>query len=241
VGLQARCSPVINYVHDLVQQGYIGEVLSTTLVGSGMNWGAVIDQANAYTADKRNGATLLTIPFGHTVDALCYCLGSVRELSALTAVRRDSFIHAETGKSKPMTAEDQVIVAAVLDGGATAAIHYRGGVSRATNLLWEINGTEGDLQITSIAGHAQMFELALKGANGDAQALGTLEVPESYQQAPVDAQDFAANVAIAFRHFAADIRNGTSRCASFEDAVANHRLIAAVEESASSGARVSVA
>src|SRR5438105_2755669 len=39
VGLQARSAPSINYVRDLIKKGYIGEVLSTTLVGSGMSWG----------------------------------------------------------------------------------------------------------------------------------------------------------------------------------------------------------
>jgi hypothetical protein len=48
-----------------------------------------------------------------------------------------------------MTAEDQVMVSGLLEGGAAFSIHYRGGVSRGTNLLWEINGTEGDLQLTA--------------------------------------------------------------------------------------------
>src|SRR5438552_13659693 len=35
-GLQARSAPAVGYVHDLIDEGYVGEVLSTTLVGSGM-------------------------------------------------------------------------------------------------------------------------------------------------------------------------------------------------------------
>lgn len=240
VGLQARSAPLINYLRDLIAQGYIGEVLSTTLIGSGMNWGPVIDSANAYTADRRNGATLLTIPFGHTVDALCYCLGAFAEVSATTARRRKTFTLAETGEQCPMTAEDQVVVSGVLRNGPVAAIHYRGGISRGTNLLWEINGTEGDLQVTSVAGHAQMFELTLSGAVGEAQALSVMEVPAEYLQAPESAAGFAANVAVAYRRFAADIREGTRTCPTFTDAVENHRLIAAVEESASTGRRISL-
>src|SRR4051794_70294 len=38
-GLQARSAPPVAYVRDLVEQGYVGEVLSTTLIGSGMGWG----------------------------------------------------------------------------------------------------------------------------------------------------------------------------------------------------------
>src|SRR5881409_1675753 len=146
-GLQARSAPAVAYVRDLVEQGYVGEVLSTTLVGSGMGWGPTVEPFNAYLNDKKNGATMLSIALGHTADALCYCLGEVRELSATTAIRRKTFTIAGTGEPKPMNAADQVAVTGLLKGGAAFSIHYRGGVSRGTNLLWEINGTEGDLQL----------------------------------------------------------------------------------------------
>src|SRR6266446_6046716 len=85
-GLQARSAPPVAYVRDLIEQGYVGEVLSTTLVGSGMSWGPTIDPYNAYMNDKKNGATLLSIALGHAADALCHCLGEVRELSATMTV-----------------------------------------------------------------------------------------------------------------------------------------------------------
>src|SRR5205807_10632925 len=47
-GLQARSAPSVAYVHDLIKQGYVGEVLSTTLVGSGMGWGGTVEPYNAY-------------------------------------------------------------------------------------------------------------------------------------------------------------------------------------------------
>src|SRR5438477_3535719 len=81
-GLQARSAPAVAYVHDLIRQGYVGEVLSTTLISSGMGWGPSVEPSNAYLNDKKNGATMLSIPVGHTADVLCHCLGEVRELSA---------------------------------------------------------------------------------------------------------------------------------------------------------------
>src|SRR5712671_5822511 len=42
-GLQARSAPAVAYVRDLVEQGYVGEVLSATLVGSGMGWGPTVE------------------------------------------------------------------------------------------------------------------------------------------------------------------------------------------------------
>src|SRR6266571_4455974 len=41
-GLQARAAPPVAYVRDLISQGYVGEVLSTTLIGSGMGWGGAV-------------------------------------------------------------------------------------------------------------------------------------------------------------------------------------------------------
>src|SRR6059036_1976324 len=146
--LQARSAPAIAYVRDLVAQGYVGEILSTTLIGSGMGWGPTVEPFNAYLNDKKNGATMLSIAVGHTADALCYCLGEVRELSATTAMRRQTFTIAGNGAGKPMNAADQVAVTGLLKGGAAFSIHYRGGVSTVTNLLCEINVTESDLQLT---------------------------------------------------------------------------------------------
>src|SRR2546427_12794187 len=77
-GLQARSAPAVAYLRDLVEQGYVGEILSTTLVGSGMGWGPTVEPFNAYLNDKQNGATMLSVPLGHAADALCHCLGEFR-------------------------------------------------------------------------------------------------------------------------------------------------------------------
>src|SRR5271163_1275338 len=79
VGLQGQVSPAIDYARDLVAEGYVGKVLSATMIGCAPNWGASIDRA--YQADRANGANLMTITGGHQIDALCHCLGEFRELS----------------------------------------------------------------------------------------------------------------------------------------------------------------
>src|SRR5256884_4296766 len=107
-----------------------------------MGWGGAVPPYNAYLNDRKNGATLLSIAVGHAADALCYCLGEVRELSATMTMRRETFTVAGTDESKPMNAEDQVAASGLLERGAAFSIHYRGGVSRRTARLWEINGTQ---------------------------------------------------------------------------------------------------
>jgi predicted dehydrogenase len=234
-GLQARAAPSMVYVRDLIKQGYVGEVLSTTLIGSGMGWGPTVEPFNAYLNDKKNGATMLSIPLGHSVDALCHCLGEVRELSATMTVRRKSYTIAGTGECKPMTADDQVCVSGLLEGGAALSIHYRGGVSRGTNLLWEINGTEGDLQLTADGGHAQIFELTVRGGKGAQSSLEVLPVPEQYRWSPP--QGPSTNVAQAYARFARDYREGTQFCPTFDDAVMRHRMLNAIETAAATGQR----
>jgi predicted dehydrogenase len=236
-GLQARSAPAVAYVRDLVAQGYIGEVLSTTLVGSGMGWGPNVEPFNAYLNDKKNGATMLAIAVGHTADALCYCLGEARELSATMTMRRQTFTIAGTGETKPMNAEDQVAVTGLLGGGAAFSIHYRGGSSRATNLLWEINGSEGDLQLTATGGQAQIWELDVRGGNGAQSALEPLPVPAQYRWAPPQPPGPSTNVAQAYAHFARDYREGTHLCPTFEDALTRHRMLNAIERAAATGQR----
>lgn len=241
IGLQARVAPVVDYVRALVRDGYIGEVLSTTLVGSAMQWAAEVDRPNAYIVDKANGATMLTIPMGHTIDALCHCLGEFTSLSATTAIRQPFVTRTDTGERLTKTAEDQVAISGVLESGAVASIHYRGGASRGAKLLWEINGSEGDLQITADGGHGQIFDLSLAGGRGEEKVLRPMPVPPQHRWAPAALAGPAVNVAQAYARFADDLRDGTRLCADFDDAVQRHRLIAAIEESAASGRRVLVA
>src|SRR5207244_2536391 len=74
VGLQARQAPAIEFVQELLSDGYVGEVLSTTMVGLSVP-GDVVGQPNAYMLDKTNGANVLTIAVGHSLDLLNHVLG----------------------------------------------------------------------------------------------------------------------------------------------------------------------
>src|SRR3989442_995406 len=235
VGLKARSAPSVAYVHDQIKEGYVGEVLSTTVSGSGMGWGPKVEPYNVYTNDKKNGATMLSIAFGHAADALCYCLGEIRELPATMTMRRKSFTIADTGESKPMKTDDQALVSGLLEGGAAFSIHYRGGVSRGTNLLWEINGTEGDLQLTATGGQVQIFEMTVRGGKGTQSSLTVLPVPEKYRWSPP--QGPSTNVAQAYARFARDYREGTHLCPTFDDAVTRHLMLNAIETAAATGQR----
>jgi predicted dehydrogenase len=148
VGLQARQAPAIELVHELLRDGYVGEVLSTTMVGLSVP-GDVVVKPNAYMLDKTNGANLLTIAVGHSLDTLNYLLGEFAELSAVSGLRRPLISIEETGEQIVKTSADQIAVIGTLTSGATASVHVRESVAGGTGVLWEINGTDGTLRMTA--------------------------------------------------------------------------------------------
>jgi len=240
VGLQARQAPATEFVLQLLRDGYVGEVLSTTMVGLSIP-GNVVVQPNAYMLDKTNGANLLTVALGHSLDLLNYVLGEFANLSAVSELRRPLITIEETGKQIVKTAADQIAVIGTLRSGATASVHIREAVAGGIGFLWEINGTDGTLRITADAAVPGIFPLAVAGAQGRS-ALAELAVPTALTQkwpaltglegAP------AYNVGRVYAAFAADIDSGTHTVPDFADAVRRHELIAAIEGSAASGERV---
>jgi len=238
VGLQARCSPTVRYVRDLIREGYLGEVLSTTLVGSaGVSGASEMPKAYTYLADRKNGATMLTIPFGHTIDALCWCLGDFREVWASLEMRRKSFTVIETRDVCPTNVDDQLVVGGVLENGVVVSAHYRGGLSRGTTLLWEINGTEGDLQITAPLGHLQMSQLTLRGGRGQDKELSLMEIPTKYRTVSASLEGPAVAVAEEYSRFA-EGPDTVDPVPDFDAAVKLHKLLDAIERSAQAGERI---
>jgi predicted dehydrogenase len=235
VGLQARSAAPVRYLRDLVADGYVGRVLSTSVIASGLGWGAEFPPGGDYLLDRDNGATMLTIPFGHTIDALTMVLGEFTDLTAVLATRRRQVRNAATGQVAPMSAADQIAVGGVLDGGAVASVHFRGGRSRATNFHWEINGTDGDLLLTGGSGHLQFGQVTVHGARGDDTALEELPVPSSYASLPgLDASGTQMwhPVALAYEQIRADLTAGTHHAPDFAHAARRHRLLDRIERAA---------
>ncbi len=240
VGLQARQAPAIAFVQQLLSDGYVGEVLSTTMVGLSVP-GDVVVQANAYMLDKTNGANALTIAVGHSVDILNYALGEFADVAALSALRRPHITIEETGEQVVKTAPDQIAVIGTLTSGATASVHVREAVAAGTGFLWEINGTDGTLRITADAAQPQIFPLTVAGARGRDEP-AELVVPAALTQkwAALSGLEGAPayNVGRAYAAFAADMDKATHTVPDFADAVRRHEVIAAIEKSAASGERV---
>src|SRR5438445_6496677 len=97
VGLQARQAPAIEFVQELLSDGYVGEVLSTTMVGVSVP-GDVVVKANAYMLDKTNGANVLTVAIGHSLDTLNFVLGDVADLAAVSDLPKPLINSQETSE-----------------------------------------------------------------------------------------------------------------------------------------------
>lgn len=240
-GTQARTSPEILYCAKLVEDGYVGNVLSTTIAGRGRGWGATVPlRATGYVLDNANGASMLTIPVGHTLAAVRHVLGNVRELSAVLANRRTIVKALDTGEMLPMTSHDQVLFCGSLASGAPISLHFRGGDAREGNgFYWELNGTEGDLQLTGSSGHTQQAHLTLKGGRGGDKDMKPLDIPASYREGEAE-NPVVGNIARVYRRIATDLRSGSRTAPTFDDAVEVHKIIDAIEKSAASGMRVKV-
>ncbi|MCJ1962116.1 Gfo/Idh/MocA family protein [Novosphingobium mangrovi (ex Hu et al. 2023)] len=230
-GTQARAALEIVHLKQLIADGYVGKVLSTSVIGSGGNWANTTSADLYYLFDAANGATMLDIPMGHTLAAMRDVLGEFGALEAVLRSNFDTVTVTDTGESKPKTAADQILVQGTMASGTACSIHYRGGTSRGTNLLWEINGTEGDIQVTAELGHAQMVQLTVRGARGeDTELADLMPDPALYEGRP----EFpgARNVAGVYALLAEDIRTGTRTAPDFRDAMELHGVLDKIARSA---------
>ncbi|KAH7076329.1 NAD-binding Rossmann fold oxidoreductase family protein [Paraphoma chrysanthemicola] len=237
VGLQARQNPSILKAKEIVASGKLGKILGTTLYGHGGIFGPIAYESFLYGYPIEAGANLVTIPFGHAIDALCYVLGEIKDISATLANHRpDLDLLGSDGKPKSKvqkTAHDYVsITARLANGGGVVDATYAPEQSRTgRDFYWEINGTEASLVLEGGKGHGfvQMWQPTIKLATDD--KVEEVEV----EQAP----DLSFNVGKAWDAWAGiGTENGHS-VTTFEDALLRHKMIDAVYRSAERGTRES--
>jgi predicted dehydrogenase len=179
----------------------------------------------------------LTITGGHTIDALCHCLGGFRELSAFVVSQRDHIPLHGTGEIVAKTAPDQLVVGGIVEDDAVVSFQVRGGMARGTEFLLEIHGEAGDLQLMAMSrASMQRQELKLKGARNDNAELAELPIPTKYRWVPEAVPPGSPyNVAQLYRRLAEGILDGKSVSPGFDAAVRRHRLIDMITHASDTG------
>ncbi len=132
---------------------------------------------------------------------------------------------------------DHVAIAATLRSGAIASVFCRGGTSRGDNLRWEINGSEGDLVLTSPIGNLQVVAPTLHGGRGNDTSVRPLAIPAGHDLAPSAPDGPAANVARLYAAFAKQLaeHKGETFAPDFAHAERLHGWLSAITLAAASG------
>jgi predicted dehydrogenase len=225
VGLQGRGGPAVNYLKDLIAEGFVGDVLSSamlaTLPGAG--------ERRAFKYSAEGGGGTLHIPGGHSLDLLGYVLGDFAELTATTSIQLKTAIATDTGRAVTITTPDQVLVNGYLENGAIASAHIQTLPNAKMGLTLQICGTEG--MIIATGDFLWMQEIALQGfsktgRSGWPTEFAPLAVPDRYVWVPADVPNgYPFNVAQLYRKVGAAIRDGAADYPDFNLAVRRAALL----------------
>jgi predicted dehydrogenase len=234
VGLQARNSPVLGHAKKLIDAGEIGTVRSVGLTHS-CDWlSSAVFPGTQYLQDRSSGAHFLSIPGGHSIDALTWLLGDFVDLDAVVRTSLADLTMVGSGEPVRRTSADQVLVSGVLENGIVAAVRLSGASSPGTGVRIEISGDKGDLVILAAPGSRmiQMSDLSLHRTTS-AGALEPVAVPESAYHVPEGVRGGPPlNVGEAYVQLAAAIAGAGKASPDFADAVRLHELLDRIEAAA---------
>jgi predicted dehydrogenase len=238
VGLQAQSDPAVMYARDIVANGDIGDIVTVNLSVI-VNAIPVRGDGRIWQGIRSNGANPMTIPGGHSIDALCHILGEFAEVSARVTTRITMWKHAVTGADFPVDAPDTVTATGVLKSGVEVAYQVASVPYNASGTRLEIYGRKGTLVLTSNSVNIGPSTLHL--AIGEA-AMVEITPPDRYRLIPADmAAGPGRNVAQAYARFASAMNSGKSEAPDFNDAIVRHTLIDAMERSHRDGKVIKLA
>ena len=241
VGLQARVNPALMHMKDLVDSGFVGNVMAVHV--SLMREGVLSRPSNrTWQRDAELGANTLTIANGHTVDAMRFVAGDFGRLSSVVATQAKQWLDTGTRTLLDVTAPDNVLVSGWLANGAVASVHIGAIPFAGSGYRMEIYGSEGTL-VASGEDSPQLSQVFLHGAKGG-NRLSPIAVPERFAlAAPATPSGEAVNVGQMYTLFAEAIHGraipgGESQQPTFETAVDLHRLVDAIKQASDNGREV---
>ena len=162
VGLQARVSPGVMHLKELIDKGYVGTPLSCSMTM--FLTSRERDSVNAWEGDRKQGGNVLSIhrrPLHRT--PLCFCLGNFTELSSYVLTQVPTWHVSDTGEDVSVDAPDNILVNGVLKSGCVASVHVASAPGPAPGWRMQVYGTEGSLIADSTL-MLQYGDVVLRGA-----------------------------------------------------------------------------
>ncbi len=234
VGLQSRVSPALIYVKELVDEGYVGEVLSCHVTT--MRDGTLERHSSrTWNLDASQGANTLTIANGHVIDALRFVLGDFKRVSCMVTTQVQKMYETDTKQYIDVTSPDNVRVCGQLERGAAATVSVGAVPWAGSGFRMEIYGRKGTLVTTGRVSSQRGEMLRVQGAKGSNE-LKDLTLPERYFYVPDDfPRGDPFNVGQLYTLFAEAIRTGEDRVPTFDTAVELHRFIDTIKKASDTG------
>ena len=238
-GLQSRVSPALAYMKELIESGYVGEVLSVHVAA--LRDGAIIRPSKrTWQRDVTLGANPLTILNGHVMDALRFVLGNFARLSCMLTTQAAQWYEPDTKQFVDVTSPDNILVSGKLVRGAVASVHVGAMPWAGTGYRMEIYGRTGTLVATGSVSSQRGEMLRVQGAQ-NSQQLKDLEIPARFSYVPADfPKGDPYNVGQMYALFAEAIRTGKSRMPTFDTAVDLHRFLDVLRHASDTGVIESV-
>lgn len=225
IGLQARSSPTLRMVADLLAEGGIGQVESVAATAFSARGATPVTPSKRYLFDRSAGANTLTIEGGHLLDALCFLLGEPIAISGRAVTRRPVVVD---DRDEPLaaTSPDTVLATAEFAGGVPASVHVAQGTTALFRTEICVTGSRGALVLrTTAPGGVQMAPIEVLMARSATADLTPLTVPGHYRTVPDPAVPTAVNVAEALRRFAETASIDRSPEAGFDLAVRRQAML----------------
>src|SRR5215469_10804793 len=164
VGLQARANPVLMHMKELVETGFVGDLMAAHVML--MREGVLSRPSHrTWQRDAELGANTLTIATGHTVDAMRFVAGDFGRLSAVVATQARQWRDTGTNTLLDVTSPDNALICSRLTGGAVASVHVGAIPFAGGGYRMEIYGRGGRLVATG-KDSPQLSEVFLQGAKG---------------------------------------------------------------------------
>src|SRR6516162_8711643 len=176
VGLQARVNPTLMYMKELVEAGFVGEIMAVHV--SLMREGVLSRPSHrTWQRDAELGANTLTIANGHTVDAMRFVTGDFGRFSAVVTTQAKQWLDTGTNTWLDVTSPDNVLISGRLASSAVASVHIGAIPFAGSGYRMEIYGRDGTLVVTG-QDSPQLSEVVLEGAKGG-NAPARIPVPRS--------------------------------------------------------------